>query len=100
MAHRVAPEADADLDDIWCYIARESSSLEIADRFIDSLADRFYLLSRNPYLGRRRDEELRPGLRSLPVRDYIVLYRIEDRDVLILRVLRGSRDIKALLGSG
>jgi len=73
MAHRVAPEADADLDDIWCYIARESGSFEIADRFIDSLTGRFYLLSRNPYLGRRRDEKLRPGLRSLSVRDYIVL---------------------------
>ena len=24
MSHRVAPEAEADLDDIWCYIARKS----------------------------------------------------------------------------
>jgi toxin ParE1/3/4 len=78
---------------------KKSSNPEIADRFIESLTDRFYLLSRNPYLGRRRDEELRPGLRSFPVRDHIVLYRIEDGDVLILRVLRGSRDIKTLLGS-
>jgi toxin ParE1/3/4 len=98
MAHRVAPEAEADLDDIWLYIARASGSLDIADRFIDSLTDRFYLLANNPYIGRRRDEELRPALRSFPVRDYIILYRIEDEDVLILRVLRGSRDIEALFG--
>jgi toxin ParE1/3/4 len=106
MSHRVAPEAEADLDDIWCYIARKSGSLEIADRFTEFLSDRFteflsdrfYLLANHPYIGRRRDEELRPGLRSFPVRDYVIFYRIEDEDVLILRVLRGSRDIKALLG--
>jgi toxin ParE1/3/4 len=98
MSHRVAPEAEADLDDIWCYIARKSGSLEIADRFTEFLSDRFYLLANHPYIGRRRDEELRPGLRSFPVRDYVILYRIKDEDILILRVLRGSRDIKALLG--
>jgi toxin ParE1/3/4 len=99
MSHRVALEAEADLDDIWCYIARKSGSLEIADRFTEFLSDRFYLLANHPYIGRRRDEELRPGLRSFPVRDYVILYRIEDEDILILRVLRGSRDIKALLGT-
>jgi toxin ParE1/3/4 len=98
MSHRVAPEAEADLDDIWCYIARKSGSLEIADRFTEFLSDRFYLLANHPYIGRRRDEELRPGLRSFPVRDYVILYRIEKDDVLILRILHGSRDIKALLG--
>jgi toxin ParE1/3/4 len=99
MSHRVAPEAEADLDDIWCYIARKSGSLEIADRFTEFLSDRFYLLANHPYIGRRRDHELRPGLRSFPVRDYIILYRIEEDDVLILRILHGSRDIKALLGN-
>lgn len=98
MAHRVAPEAEADLDDIWCYIARKTSSFEIADRFTEFLTDRFSLLANHPYIGRRRDEDLRPGLRSFPVRDYIILYRIEDEEVLILRVLQGSGDIRALLG--
>jgi plasmid stabilization system protein ParE len=32
MAARLAPEAEAELDDIWYYIARESHSIEIADR--------------------------------------------------------------------
>jgi toxin ParE1/3/4 len=98
MSHRLAPEAEADMDDIWYYLARSSSSLEVADRFIEFLADRFHLLANHPYIGRRRDHELRPGLRSLPVRDYIFLYRIEEDDVLILRILHGSRDIKALFG--
>ena len=34
MAHRVAPRAETDLDDIWDFIARESGSIEIANRRI------------------------------------------------------------------
>ncbi|HLW87761.1 MAG TPA: type II toxin-antitoxin system RelE/ParE family toxin [Terriglobales bacterium] len=98
MSHRVAPQAEAELDGIWYYVAKESGSIEIADRLIDSITQRFLTLSHNPRLGRQRDEELRPGLRSFPVGEYIIIYRIEGEDVLILHVVRGSRDIEALLG--
>jgi toxin ParE1/3/4 len=97
MAHRLAAQAEAELDGIWYYIVKESGSMEIADRFIESLADRFYMLASNPYIGRRRDEDLRPGLRSFPVGNYVIIYRIEGEDVWILRVIRGSRTVEALL---
>ena len=42
MAHRLAPEAEAELDDIWYYVAKESGSIEIANRLIDSITDRFF----------------------------------------------------------
>lgn len=48
MAHRLAPEVESELDDIWYYIARESGSIEIADRLIDSITDRFFLLATHP----------------------------------------------------
>jgi len=95
MAHRLAPEAAAELDDIWYYIAKESHSIEIADRVVNSITDRFFLLATYPHLGRRRDEDLRPGLRSLPVGEYVIIYRVEAEDVLVLHVIRGSRDIPA-----
>jgi toxin ParE1/3/4 len=82
----------------WYYVASKSGSLDIADRLIDSITDRFFLLASHPNIGRTRDEDLRPGLRSFPVGEYIIIYRIQDEDVLILRVLRGSRDIAALFG--
>jgi len=97
MAHRLAPEAEAELNNIWYYIANESGSIEIADRLIDSLTDRLFLLASHPYVGRRRDDDLRPGLRSFPAGDYVIIYRIEGDDALILHIVRGSRDIKALL---
>jgi toxin ParE1/3/4 len=96
MTHRLAPEAEAELDGIWHYIAKESSSVDIADRVIDSITGSFLLLATYLHVGRRRDEDLRPGLRSFAVGEYVIIYRIEGEDVLILRVMRGSRDIEAL----
>jgi toxin ParE1/3/4 len=98
MAHRLSPEAEGELDDIWYYIATESGSMDVADRFIEGLTRRFYLLAMSPYMGRRRDEDLRPGMRSFAFGKYIILYRIDDEGVLILHVVRGSRDVEALLG--
>ena len=48
MAHRVAPEAEAELDNIWDDVAKDGGSTEIADRLIDSIAERFYLLACHP----------------------------------------------------
>jgi plasmid stabilization system protein ParE len=66
MAHRVAPETEAELDGIWYYVARESGSIEVADRLIDSITERFYLLACHPHIGRDRAEDLGSGLRSFP----------------------------------
>lgn len=61
MAHRVSRTAEADLDDIWGYVATESGSLEIANRLADSITDRFLLLATHPYAGRARNDDLGPG---------------------------------------
>ena len=86
-----------EIDGIWCYVAKQSGSFDIADRLIDSLADRFVLLARHPHLGRSRAEDLRPGLRSFPVGEYVIIYRADADDVFILHVFRGNRNIHALL---
>lgn len=96
MAHRVAPRAEIDLDDIWLYVAKESASIEIANRLIDTITDRFYLLARFPRIGRPRDSDLGPGCRSLPVGEYVIVYCIEREGVLVLRVVHGRRDLQTL----
>jgi plasmid stabilization system protein ParE len=72
MGHRRASQADSDLDDIWYYVFSKSGSVEIADRFIDSITGRFFVLASHPYIGRARDRDLRPGLRSFPVGEYVI----------------------------
>ena len=97
MAHQLAPQVVVELENIWQYLATESSSLEIADRVIESIADRFLLLSQHPYVGRPRPD-LRPGLRSFPAGPYVIFYRIHGDDVLILHVVHSHRDIETILG--
>jgi toxin ParE1/3/4 len=95
MAYRLAPEAEADLEDIAFHVYVDSGSLEIPDRLIHSIAERFELLAAHPRAGRARDELL-AGVRSFPVGEYLLLYRIEREGVVILRIVRGSRDLDAL----
>lgn len=97
MGFRLVPEAEAELDDIWLYVARESGTVETANRLIDTITQRFWLLGQYPQIGRRRDHDLRPGLRSFALGEYVIFYRVEGADALILHVMRGSRDIEGLL---
>lgn len=96
MAH-LSRQVEAELDDIWLYVATKSSSFDIADRLITSITERFFLLSCYPHIGRPRDNDLRPGLRTFPAGEYIIIYRTDGENVLILHVVRGSRNIQALL---
>ena len=97
MGFRLQPEAEAELDGIWLYVARQSRSTEVANRLIDAITDRFWLLGQHPQIGRRRDHDLRLGLRSFTVGEYVILYRVDGDDTLILHVMRGNRDIEGLL---
>ncbi len=98
MAHRLAPQVAADLDDIWYYVAIESGSVEIADKFVDSITERFFLLAGHPDLGRTRDDDFGIGLRSFPVGEYVIVYLVEGEDVFVLRVVHGRRDMEELFG--
>ena len=94
---RLSPEAEAELDDIWLYLVRDSGSVNLATRIVEQIVERFWLLARYPYAGRARDAALRPGLRSFPAGDYLIIHRVgPDGVVLILRVVHGSRDIAGL----
>jgi toxin ParE1/3/4 len=94
MAHRLAPQAETDLLEIWHYVAT-NSSVDVADRLIDSLTTRFFLLASYPLAGRQRDE-FGTGMRAFPVGEYVILYLPVNADVLIHRVVRGSRDLEAI----
>ena len=79
MAHRLASEAESDLDDISYYVAKGGGSIAVADRVVDRIAARLALLVRQPRLERRRDE-LHAGLRSFAVGRSLIFYRIEDEN--------------------
>ena len=65
MRHLFSPQAASDLNEIWYFIAIESGSVEIADRLVDSITDRFLLLARHPNVESRIEP---PGCRALDIR--------------------------------
>jgi toxin ParE1/3/4 len=96
-AFRLSTEAEDPLDSIWLQIARESGSIDIANRVIDSITDRLLGSFTESFIGRHRDD-LFPGLRSFTAGDYVILHRVEqDETVAVLYVFHGSRDIEALV---
>ena len=87
------PLAEADIFEIWDYIADDS--LAAADRWVDRLDEQFRLLAAQPMMGRARDE-LAPGVRSFPFGRYVVFYVPRDGGIDVVRVLHGARDIDAV----
>ncbi len=90
----LAQQARDDLIEIWLYIAADSPSA--ADIFIDYVYEQAKKLCSNSELGRKRDE-LITGIRSLPVKRYLIFYRITKGNIEVVRVLSGYRDIDTLL---
>ena len=88
------PEAENDLDEIWWHIAQDSP--HNADKFLDRIQERCLSLADFPQMGTIRNE-LKAGLRSQPVGNYLVFYFPLEDGVDVVRVLHGSRDIESLL---
>jgi toxin ParE1/3/4 len=88
-----APLAEADLDDLWDYVARDSDSA--ADALIDTIVEKCRMLANHPEMGERRPE-LAHDLRSFVVGNYVVFYRSIKDGIEVARVLHSARDINAL----
>lgn len=56
--------------------------MEIANRLIDSITDRFFLSAPFPYMGRSRNEDFGVGNRSFAVGGYVIVYCVDGEDVL------------------
>lgn len=85
--------AEEDLSSIAEYIARDSK--EAARRFVSFLETKCLLLSESPLIGRSRND-IRHGIRTFPVKTYIIIYRPIDDGVEIVRVLHSAMDIEAI----
>lgn len=87
---RRLPQADHDLDSIWSFIAADS--VRAADKQIQRIGEMFEMLMRNPLAGRER-RELRAGLRSFPVGNYVIFYVPLPDGIEVVRVMHGRQDI-------
>jgi toxin ParE1/3/4 len=85
-------QADIDLDSIWSFIAADS--VGAADRLIGRLGEAFEMLTTNPLAGRER-VDLRSGLRSFAVRNFVIFYYPQLDGIEVVRVIHGRQDIDA-----
>ena len=84
--------AEADLDDLYDYIARDV--LYYAEQFIDKLIDAVATLSDHPKIGRRVPEaDDREDVRELIFHSYRIIYLLESEQAHILTVIHCSRDL-------
>lgn len=82
--------AEQDLEEIWFTIA--SDNVAAADALLDRIDAKCELLATHREGGRARPE-IREGLRSFPVGNYILFYRPEPGGIELVRVLHGARDM-------
>lgn len=86
-------QAQADLADIWQYIARNDEAA--ADRVLEMIDQKLILLSDSPYLGKERFD-LSSELRSFAVKNYLIFYRPLNNGIEVIRVLHSARDMENL----
>jgi toxin ParE1/3/4 len=91
---RLSEPALRDIETIADYIARQSG-LTQSEHFLDKLDEKLAKIAKFPRLGRQRNEIL-PGLRSLPIDSYLILYMPFLEDIDIVRVVSGYIDLSAL----
>ena len=84
-----------DLTEHWSYRVLELGP-DSADALIERIEKRIRLLTQYPESGTKRDE-LRPGLRSVPIGKLILFYNLLRDGIELVRVLDGRRDLKAIL---
>jgi toxin ParE1/3/4 len=86
--YRLSKEAEQDLEDILGERNSIASDLQIA-----KILDRFPMLAKFPTMGVLQEQWLK-GLRSFPVKPYIVFYILIPDGIEILRIIHQARDIE------
>ncbi len=85
------PDAFADLDEIWEYIADDN--IEAADRVLADIHAVLRTLAASPQIGHRR-----PDLTARPLRfhvarnEYLVAYAPDEKPLWVVAILHGRRN--------
>ena len=88
------PEAYADLNEIWEYIAADN--LDAADRVLDEIRQAINLLTRFPKTGHSRADLTSRSLRFHVVHNYVVAYAPDEKPLAVIAILHGRRNPRVL----
>lgn len=91
-----SPTALSDLEDIADYIARDNPIA--AEQWVDKLVQAAQKIASHPRSGRAVPEIGDPRIRELIVGEYRVVYRVEEKRLLVLTVIEGHRRLRGVPG--
>lgn len=83
--------AENDLEQIWLYTFHEWG-IEQADKYLRLLLIRFSWLSKNPRLGKQRDD-IKPGYYCFPEGRHLIFYTLTKSGIDIIGIPHQSMDI-------
>jgi toxin ParE1/3/4 len=89
----ISPQAIRDLDGISTYFA--GRNVDSGDRLLKVFDAKCRKLMQFPMIGRSY-EDLRPGLRGVPLEGYVILYRVTEAELTVLRVVSGRQNLANL----
>jgi plasmid stabilization system protein ParE len=96
MKYRISRLADRDIECIWRYIARDS--VTAADRVEEEIHQDIKKLAEFPGMGHARADISDPRYRFWSIYSYIIAYRMEREELLVVRIIHGAREIRKVLG--
>jgi plasmid stabilization system protein ParE len=88
------PEAEADLDAIWEFIAEDS--LDAADRLIDAIEATIEALVPFPHQGHRRPDLTARPLRFTNAGNYLIAYAPDPRPIWVIAIMHGRRNPRVM----
>ena len=90
------PRAEAQLDDLYNYIAERSGTARAAN-YVEAIVTTCLALSSFPRRGTKRDD-IRPGLRTLGYRRRVTIaFSVEGSDVVVHGIFYGGQDYASRL---
>ena len=103
MKRRIQKHRKAKRDVLRVFFDIGQHDLDAAERFLNAFNSNLRRLADMHGIGAMREfaDPKLARLRSLPVTgftNYLIFYRYDDRDVQILRVIHGARDLERALG--
>jgi toxin ParE1/3/4 len=90
MPFKLSPNADQDIRDIYEFGLAAFGRMK-AESYFDDLYDAFEYIAAHPLACRERSE-IAPLIRIYVFHSHLVVYRIEDRGIVVLRILHGHSD--------
>ncbi|MFW9258354.1 plasmid stabilization protein [Nostoc sp. KVJ20] len=91
--HIISPEASQDLSTIIDYFVR--MNIDAGEHFIEKFDKKCKYLANFPNMGRSYGN-IKPDLRGVPLDHYIILYRVINTGIEIVRVVNGYQNLESL----